>query len=99
MSLYWGYSQNNSGGFFKEPAIEVWIEAQTEEDADRIAKENGIYFSIFSGQEGDCLDCCGARWGGADWCLPKVPEPSKYVLQWEKESGIPAQLIIKGENK
>jgi len=97
MSHYWGYSQNNSGGIWKKPAIEVWIEAETEKEADLIAKENGVYFSIFSGKEGDCLDCCGARWGGADYCLPKVPEPSKYVLQWEIESGIPAQLIIKGE--
>jgi hypothetical protein len=96
MSQYWEYAQNNSGGFWKLPAITVWVEADTEAEADSIAKENGVYFSYFSGKEGDCLECCGPRWSSAYWASQPA-EPSSSDLAWAKESGIPAQLIIRGD--
>jgi len=95
MSQYWEYAQNNSGGFWKLPAITVWVEADTEAEAESIAKENGVYFSIFSGRDGDCLECCGPRWSSSYGAMSHPTEPSSTDLYWAKESGIPAQLIIK----
>jgi len=97
MSQYWEYNQNNSGGFWKLPAITVLVEADSEAEADSIAKENGVYFSYFSGREGDCLECCGPRWSAPYSVMGEPGEPSSTDLYWAKESGIPAQLIIRGD--
>ena len=54
------YHQNNSGGFFVGPKS-VTIEAESAEDADRIAEEEGLVY--FDGVEnGQDCECCGDRW-------------------------------------
>lgn len=61
MSFY-TYNQNNSGGRFvfnsnKGISHYVIVEADSVEEADRIAEGIGLYFD----GEGDC-PCCGDRW-------------------------------------
>ena len=98
MSYYWKYEQNNSGGEFIEPAINLWVYASTEKEADKIAKENGVYWNIFA----DC-ECCGPRWSAADCFADPIPDYQWKVSEWEEEmakkDGIPARLLIKGEQK
>lgn len=76
--MFFEYSQNNSGGGFD---FEEWkvteyviVEADDDNEADRIAQGLGVYFD--DNYEIDC-DCCGTRWSQASsW--DKSPLPSKY---------------------
>lgn len=60
---FYEYDQNNSGGSFIENdklCHRVIIEAESEKEADEIAKNIGIYFNgVAKGY--DC-ECCGDRW-------------------------------------
>jgi len=60
MTLYYTYSQNNSGGYFdsdENVSEYVIIEADNAEQANERAQEIGLYFD----GAGDC-PCCGDRW-------------------------------------
>jgi len=66
---------NNTGGFFNdiEPVTpnvrtdghDVYIEAETASEANKIAESNGIYFDGVS-KDIDC-ECCGDRWYRASY--------------------------------
>jgi hypothetical protein len=58
--MFYLYSQNNSGGFWKPPAHYVIIEADEARFANLIAEDYGIYFDGCD-SEMDC-SCCGDRW-------------------------------------
>jgi hypothetical protein len=65
--MFWNYRQNNSGGSFSFDkkqgiSVNVVIEADSADDADRRAESIGIYF------DDDCsidCECCGQRWDRA----------------------------------
>ena len=61
--MLYEYRQNNSGGTFvinKKLDVNVWIEASSPSEANKIAEMNGIYFDgCYDGI--DC-PCCGDRW-------------------------------------
>lgn len=61
------FRQNNSGGFFHTDANvcrQVYIQAETPDQANARAEELGIYFGgVASGL--DC-ECCGNRWSRVD---------------------------------
>lgn len=84
---FWTYIQNNSGGFFEGPARVVIVEADTPDEADKVAEARaGLYFD----GNGDCA-CCGNRWTSM-WALELgSDEPAIYgvpVLGYmEKNSG------------
>lgn len=59
--MFYTYHQNNSGGSFKGPAINVIIEADSAFDADRRAEEHGLYWYGADHDGPDC-PCCGDRW-------------------------------------
>jgi hypothetical protein len=95
---FYTFHQNNSGGFFKEPARSVVIEAATAEEAITIAEGEGLYFDGY----GDC-SCCGNRWSSYQ---PEGDEvPSEYgepipldgghtrsdLASWDK---VPSYLIV-----
>jgi len=84
------YRQNNSGGVFRAPAINVYVEALNEDHADTRAEELGIYF-------GGLLDCscCGDRWstaeeyGGREDC----PEAIKYSMDDAEPTVLPVRKV------
>lgn len=88
---FYTYEQNNSGGFWKAPAISVVVEASSEDEADTIAKQSGVYFFD---EHDDCPDCCGSRWYSARGPYQQIPEVNAFDLRWEEMSGIPAQLVV-----
>ncbi len=90
---YFEFHQNNSGGSFTTPAINVIVKADNAEQANAIALANGIYFDPEF--EIDC-DCCGNRWSEADdyFALDTIPEVSEFYLAWAKSDGVPAQIAI-----
>jgi hypothetical protein len=57
---WYHYSQNNSGGSFTGPALDVYIQASNSNEADAIAEDNELYFDGCS-RGWDC-SCCGDRW-------------------------------------
>lgn len=89
---FYEYDQNNSGGFWKLPAISVIIEASSPEEANKIAQENGVYFDD---KWDDCPSCCGSRWYDAPYIHNQIPTPSSTDEYWAKSSDIPAQLVVK----
>jgi hypothetical protein len=58
--LFYTFSQNNSGGAFEGPAEYVIVEAQSADEANSIAENNGLYFN--GCEDGRDCDCCGDRW-------------------------------------
>lgn len=85
--MFYKYRQNNSGGSFGLPAIEVYIEASSPHEADARAEvETNIYFN----DEYDC-PCCGSRWDTASkW--DAVEEPSRERSDWASD-GVPSFAI------
>jgi hypothetical protein len=83
MSEWFLFDQNNSGGSFvvdKEVCHRVFIEADSEGEAEEKAFYMGIYYDgVMSGM--DC-PCCGDRWYSAD----KKTFPYKYSKGIEFES-------------
>lgn len=58
--MFFNFQQNNSGGYFTKPAHHVWVEADSADEANKLAEENGIYFNGRASRK-DC-NCCGDRW-------------------------------------
>lgn len=69
---YYIYRQNNSGGFFQAPAVNVIVCAQDIAEAEALAQAVGVYY------DGDFItdcDCCGTRWSESfDFCVPTYVE-------------------------
>lgn len=57
--LYW-FRQNNTGGYFCDPAINVMIEAGSASEANDLAQKHGVYFN--GATNGKDCGCCGDRW-------------------------------------
>lgn len=54
--MWFAYFQNNSGGVYREPAMRVVVEADSEEDALKVAKAAGV------NERAKHCPCCGLRW-------------------------------------
>jgi len=97
---WYSFHQNNSGGYFQEPAIEVYVEASSAEKAnDRATSILGLYF----GGQGDC-GCCGDRWYPAFRDDNVVDEPSildgdSYYDQRAKADKIPRAIKLPAKAK
>lgn len=63
MKKFYEFSQNNSGGSFHVDGRlchRVFIEANSQDEADEIAESIGIYFDGV--EKGIDCSCCGDRW-------------------------------------
>lgn len=72
---FFEFHQNNSGGAFKPPAINVIIEADNANEANEKALWHGIYFDGCA-YGLDC-SCCGDRWY-PQWDDDGTEAPSHY---------------------
>jgi hypothetical protein len=87
---FFHYRQNNSGGkFFTDPhsgiGVDVIIEANTADEADRRARGIGLYFD--GCENGRDCSCCGDRWYRASkFDRSEVPShygvPIEEATQW-----------------
>ncbi len=93
---YYRYRQNNSGGGFEGPAIEVFVEADSEDEADEIAQEHGIYFDPL--YLIDC-ECCGNRWSEAWDSYEQIPPEYYSELDELLYGNCVRRLVINRENK
>ena len=78
MSKFYCFRQNNSGGQFIGDVV-INIEADSAEEANEIALDNGIYFDGVE-EDKDC-ECCGDRWH-------RVREDERYVADFPHDTGI-----------
>ena len=92
MSFY-TFRQNNSGGVFSLPAINVSVEADSPDEANDIAESHGVYFD--DDYDFDC-ECCGQRWHRAtEWNACEEPlEPSAWDQKWADMYNVPASIMI-----
>jgi|688.fasta_scaffold224453_3 hypothetical protein len=98
---FYHYDQNNSGGVFMEPALNVFIEASSHEEADTIAEANGLYFDGVD-ENMDC-PCCGDRWSRSlrgpledqDAVDAVIERNRKWDEGWSKQDRVPVSLIIR----
>jgi hypothetical protein len=82
--MFYTFNQNNSGGVFdvdERVAHYVIVEANSAEEANKIAETKGIYFDGVS-KGHDCA-CCGDRWY-AQWEDKGDQEPLIYGEKPEK---------------
>lgn len=100
--MFYVYRQNNSGGSFRPPAVDVIVEADSAVDADTIAEGVGIYFD---GRPGDCIPCCGHRWATAeeDWNKYDSLAGAKASIYkhnevWARADRVPAVVIVEAYN-
>ena len=90
--MFYEFRQNNSGGAWGGPAMTVFIEADSGEEANSIAENNGLYFDGV-GAGLDC-ECCGDRWyrkhdnseGTAE--LPNVETPREIYAEWSRRDKV-----------
>lgn len=81
---YFLFRQNNSGGFFTEPAAAVFVEADTISEAnERVSQhitlcgDSGLYADY---DDCGCCPCCGHRWSAADaWDRMTADECLQYA--------------------
>lgn len=88
MSFY-VFRQNNSGGYFNGPAVNVWVEASSPEEANDVAQNHGVYFD----GEGDC-SCCGNRWRQA-YEYDAYDEPLCLMDDWAEDvESVYSSLVV-----
>lgn len=99
---FYKYDQNNSGGSFIGPAIQVFIEANSPEEANKIAIQNDIYFDGENGNYVYDCRCCGPRWYKAEDLYSihyseesEIPLPSVYHDEWASDHLVPVRKIIR----
>lgn len=97
VGMYYPFRQNNSRGYFKPPAINVFIEASSAEEANaKFLTLDGCYFD--PNCDFDC-ECCGSRWSTAEEYSVLTEEEMResitkeITIPWLSE-GIPQALII-----
>lgn len=94
---FWCFHQNNSGGYFQEPAIDVLVLAPTEELAFVKAFEKGV------DPDAPSCGCCGARW--CSWAYELSPAEARtrildallgrgYQADYAKADGVPMLLVV-----
>ena len=93
MSFY-NFHQNNTGGAFIGPGINVVIEADTPYEANTIAQDHGLYFDGCA--DGRDCSCCGDRWYPvrAHDAEDTIPEPYDFDHYWASDE-VPVQHIIR----
>ena len=91
--LWYEYRQNNSGGVYCGPAINVFIEATNEDVAAALAERLGVYFDGCS-TGADC-DCCGDRWYRAYNGDEEKPKPYDFDM----DRGVAVALYVYDNGK
>lgn len=83
---WYSFRQNNSGGRWHAPAIQVFIQAPSARVANALAEDYGLYFNGCA--EGQDCSCCGDRWSPASESYDGTDEPMVYdqpAAEWLKD--------------
>jgi hypothetical protein len=98
---YYKFRQNNSRGYYTDPAVSVIVLAKNSDDANHQVLQHGVYFDGVSCGS-DCC-CCGDRWYKTDdWGIldedeiTDIKDSLTYELGDPTEwgDGIPDVLLI-----
>lgn len=102
--MYYQYRQNNSRGYFKKPALNVFIEADSVEESDKLFQTvEGCYFDPYC--RFDC-NCCGSRWSTCyseglteEQMRATIAADDGYAKRWLIDHDNVAAVYIKHKNK
>jgi hypothetical protein len=79
--MYYRFRQNNSGGLLRVPALNVYVEASSEQEAlNAFTQIDGCYFD--PDYKLDCR-CCGNRWDEYVW--DRYPNDYELMRAIEQE--------------
>lgn len=89
------FNQNNSGGYFTGPAMEVFIRAESEREAWERLKAQPDYSNAF-------CECCGERWMFAEEVTPeeavryaeRALDPNGYTVKRAIEEDVLPLLVV-----
>jgi len=95
MTKFYTFHQNNSGGVFGGPALNVIVEANSTEHANERAHDFDVYFDGVD--KGHDCECCGDRWYPTWEDGTEKPEvygkpAEKYTSSWA-DKDIPAVKV------
>jgi len=91
MTVY-GFRQNNSGGYFTEPAETIIVVAAKSKDhALETAGKAGLYLDGV--QLGLDCDCCGDRWNNYASEFETVADAKAYAEEVQYSKDVPAYLV------
>ena len=91
MTVY-GFRQNNSGGYFTEPAETIIVvDAKSEDHALEVAQKAGLYLDGV--QLGRDCDCCGDRWYGGAMEFENVADAKADAEKAQYDDNVPAWLV------
>ena len=92
MTVY-SFHQNNSGGYFIEPAKNILVKnARDEAHATELAEDAGMYLD-----DGSDCSCCGDRWGGCDYEHETMEEAKDFAIKSSfGRDQIPAYVVVDG---
>ena len=91
MTVY-GFRQNNSGGYFTEPAETIIVVAAKSKDhALETAGKAGLYLDGV--QLGFDCDCCGDRWNSGASEFENVADAKAYAEKAQYDDNVPAYLV------
>ncbi len=83
---WYRYTQNNSGGYFQEPAQEIVVQAISEDEALVISERHG------RDENASYCRCCGERWSSyCDEDTDEKPEPREPYGPTDK---VPGTLFV-----
>jgi len=95
---YYEFAQNNSGGAIKGPALFLYIEADSAEEANEIALSRGVYFDRDDDECGVDCECCMSRWYKADEDSLTSDTSGNWLLELlHSDKDIPHILIVDKE--
>ena len=91
MTVY-SFHQNNSGGFYCEPAQNIIVvDAKSEDRALEIAEKAGLYLhGVATGS--DC-ECCGDRWHSLADQFETVEDAKASADHFQFGEDVPAYLV------
>ena len=91
--MIYSFRQNNSGGFYCQPAKYIIVSgASDSEHATEIAMQAGMYLQgVAAGS--DC-SCCGDRWNGVSNEFDTVEDAIRTANDWDTSDNDYPQYIV-----
>lgn len=99
--MFYQFDQNNSGGSFSDPAIHVFVEADSAEEANSQAQLHGLSFDM-----SDSCECCGPRWSEvSEWsrveletdCLMDLKAFAQGLSSIHRDESVPIAVLFTKE--
>jgi len=94
IKMIYTFGQNNSGGFYKEPAKFIIVENAADNDAAFLAASVAGMYTDGVSLGVDCY-CCGDRWYGCSEEHDTLDDALGYVANWDgTDKSVPQYVVV-----